>query len=266
MLVLGTVQLGMPYGCNNKTGQPSRKEALEMLAYAKERIDWFDTAEAYGSEEILGESGMQGKKVITKLLPNCLDGVSDVKTAVREHLEGSLKRLKLDQVEGYLLHTPRYASDHEIYEAMFTAREAGLTKNIGVSVYGTDEALHTMRMAYNFVQFPFGVLDQRMKEIPDWYKGDIKEFARAPFTQGAVFTQFPPAVQFRELCRQYGATPVQGALGYALSNYDNVVFGCETMKQLEEDLAEIPKNPKLYKRIRKELGHCDLMFNSLWAK
>jgi aryl-alcohol dehydrogenase-like predicted oxidoreductase len=265
MLILGTVQLGMPYGCNNKTGQPSRADALSMLAYAKERIDWFDTAEAYGSEEILGESGMQGKKVITKLLPNCLDGVSDVKAAVREHLEGSLKRLKLDQVEGYLLHTPRYQYNEEICDAMRLMKVLGLTRFVGSSVYTREEAFDAVHWDWN-IQFPFGALDQRIKYLKATYRLDYDLFARAPFTQGAAFTQFPPAVQFRDLCRQYGATPVQGALGYALSHYDNVVFGCETMAQLEEDLAEIPKNPKLYKRIRKELGHCDLMFNSLWAK
>jgi aryl-alcohol dehydrogenase-like predicted oxidoreductase len=190
-------------------------------------------------------------------LPNCLDGVSDVKTAVREHLEGSLKRLKLDQVEGYLLHTAAYQDNVEIVDAMDNVQELGLAEHVGISIYHQKDFID-----WDIVQFPFGVLDQRIKQASE----GIMNLARAPFTQGAVFTQFPPAVQFRELCRQYGATPVQGALGYALSHYDNVVFGCETMAQLEEDLAEIPKNPKLYKRIRKELGHCDLMFNSLWAK
>jgi aryl-alcohol dehydrogenase-like predicted oxidoreductase len=47
-LVLGTVQFGLPYGINNKTGQPKLSESLEILKEAKRNgIEWLDTAEAY---------------------------------------------------------------------------------------------------------------------------------------------------------------------------------------------------------------------------
>jgi hypothetical protein len=36
-LVLGTVQFGLPYGINNKTGQPSLTESLEILKEGKEK-------------------------------------------------------------------------------------------------------------------------------------------------------------------------------------------------------------------------------------
>jgi len=35
-LMLGTVQLGLPYGIANKTGQPSYQEARDILACAYE--------------------------------------------------------------------------------------------------------------------------------------------------------------------------------------------------------------------------------------
>ena len=68
-LALGTVQFGMPYGIANKSGQVSREKAKEILVLARlSGIDTLDTAIAYGeSEACLGEAGLDGFKVITKL-------------------------------------------------------------------------------------------------------------------------------------------------------------------------------------------------------
>ena len=48
-LVLGTVQLGLPYGINNQAGKPDRKEAHSILdKAAEEKIRLLDSADAYG--------------------------------------------------------------------------------------------------------------------------------------------------------------------------------------------------------------------------
>ena len=78
-LALGTVQFGLPYGIANQAGQASRSEAKLMLQLASASgIDTLDTAIAYGSSETcLGEAGVQGFKVVTKL-PVVPDDCGDV--------------------------------------------------------------------------------------------------------------------------------------------------------------------------------------------
>ena len=55
-LMLGTAQLGMPYGVANAQGQPTYRDAVEIIdAALAGGINGFDTAAGYGnSEDILG--------------------------------------------------------------------------------------------------------------------------------------------------------------------------------------------------------------------
>ena len=64
--MLGTVQLGLPYGVGNRTGQPSQQEAVRIIAAACEAgVNCFDTAAAYGtSEQVLGTRfGSSGSQI-----------------------------------------------------------------------------------------------------------------------------------------------------------------------------------------------------------
>jgi diketogulonate reductase-like aldo/keto reductase len=91
-----------------------------------------DTAQAYGNEKGVGqglqESGVPRDQVFitTKFLPNRSDPVRE--------LEGSLKRLGVDQVDLYLVHWPQGGA-MRAWPGMERARERGLTRSIGVSNY-----------------------------------------------------------------------------------------------------------------------------------
>ena len=67
LYTLGTVQLGMPYGISNRSGQPSREIARQMLDTAYDLgVRALDTASDYGtSEEILGNERAPDKFHIT---------------------------------------------------------------------------------------------------------------------------------------------------------------------------------------------------------
>lgn len=56
-LTLGTVQLGIPYGINNKYGMPTFSQSEEILQTAIDHgVVSFDTAKGYGkSEAVLGQ-------------------------------------------------------------------------------------------------------------------------------------------------------------------------------------------------------------------
>lgn len=95
-LVLGTVQLGLPYGVSNLSGQPSREEAFRILDMAlREDVLTWDTARAYGeSESVIGEFLRERKpsfpvRLITKI-PSLRAAGPD---AVKRHLDASTEAL-----------------------------------------------------------------------------------------------------------------------------------------------------------------------------
>jgi diketogulonate reductase-like aldo/keto reductase len=114
-----------------------------------------DTAQAYGNEKGVGrglrESGVPREQVYltTKFLPNRSDPVRE--------LEGSLKRLGVDQVDLYLVHWPQ-GGPLRAWPGMERARERGLTRSIGVSNFSArqlDEVVSagTVPPAVNQVEF-----------------------------------------------------------------------------------------------------------------
>ena len=108
-LVLGTVQFGMDYGIANVSGKPSKQEVSDILELAWGKgIIRFDTAPAYGSEELMGEfiraNGLEKEvKVLTKI-PS-LEGVTDYEKAIKTSLESSLNNLSCP-VDVLFFHNP----------------------------------------------------------------------------------------------------------------------------------------------------------------
>jgi aryl-alcohol dehydrogenase-like predicted oxidoreductase len=140
-LVLGTVQLGLPYGINNKTGKPDFRGACEIVKTAFDNgITRFDTAQAYGdSEEILGKAflslNINNKvKVYSKLDPKI--DLSD-EAAVRRSVDDSLCSLKIDRLDGLFLH---HEGDLDFWDqglcgVLQRLVTEGKVKSIGVSFY-----------------------------------------------------------------------------------------------------------------------------------
>lgn len=119
-------------------GQMDEKEAQKTLDIALEGgVRFFDSAESYqegGSETRLGKL----------LIPKYRDDIflmtkttaPDAATA-KKHLEGSLKRLKTDQVDLWQVHAVRNPGDVDeridngVFDVMTEARESGKTRYIG---------------------------------------------------------------------------------------------------------------------------------------
>lgn len=115
-------------------------------------ITLFDTAEVYGkgeSERIIGRllaarPGARERVVLaTKFMP--MPYKLDVVRELRRSLEGSLRRLGVEQVDLYQLHGPiSLRSKAALAEALAQVQRAGLTRAVGVSNYSVREmtAIH----------------------------------------------------------------------------------------------------------------------------
>ena len=255
-LCLGTVQLGMKYGIKNELDrQPTEEESFAVLQAAqKGGIEYLDTASAYGEAELLlGRFGVEqaGFRVISKLHPR-LDKETDENTVQRE-IEASLRRLRLRQLYGYMLHRAESMENGAIVRGMIEAKENGYVEHIGVSVYEPEEAIRVVESGvWDMVQIPYNVLDQRL-DATDFFelaeKKHVKVFARSAFLQGLLLMEpnhispnlkkaRPYIEKFRQIISQYQCSPEEGAMlySYCHSGIDYVVFGVDTAMQLVQNL------------------------------
>jgi aryl-alcohol dehydrogenase-like predicted oxidoreductase len=295
-LCLGTVQFGLEYGINNKTGKPSRDEVFAILDYAIDQgIEYFDTAAAYGNaEELLGEyfssrEAPADLKVISKLMPNIIaDDYRDAEPLVINQIEKSLQRLHLNSLEGYLLHTPTNFYNPSIMRGLKHAKELGLINNLGVSIYETQHALDVVTSGLvDYIQVPYNIFDQRLDKT-DFYSlaqaNGVMVFGRAPFLQGLLFMQ-PNEVpehlararnylqEFEQIINRYDLQRAEASLFFSAQNpgIDRVVLGVDNMAQLIEDIAVITSNSdggSCQEELKQHFGTIEkeIIFPSLWAR
>ncbi len=261
-LALGTVQFGLPYGIANQAGQVSRSEAKVMLEFALANgIDTLDTAIAYGdSETCLGEAGMQGFKVVTKL-PTLPDSYADVSSWVQQQVNASLSRLGVTQVYGLLLHRSEQLlgpNGAALYQALQILKDNNQVQKVGVSIYSPTELDALIpRYQFDLVQAPFNLVDQRlcrtgwMQRLKD---DDVEIHTRSAFLQGLLLmSQAGMPDKFlawsglwhtwHRWLSDCQVSAVQACLALPLSfpEIDRVVVGADSQSQLEQIVSAANK-------------------------
>ena len=144
---LGAWQLGADSGWRRM----SEKEAVEMVHASLELgVNFFDTAPNYGlgtSELRLGKA-LQGTDrdsiiVNTKFGHTEYGGTNYHSDYIRESLEGSLKRLKLDYVDSLIFHNPPYecldGNKNDHYDILEKLKDEGKIKAYGASLDSYNE-------------------------------------------------------------------------------------------------------------------------------
>ena len=151
--------LGM--GCmrfpRSDDGKIEREKAYEMVRYAVDNgVNYFDTALGYpSSEEVLGEAldGISRDKI--KIATKHPFWNAKLKDTLRRDLESSLKKLRTDYLDVYLIHCitkdswPNIKS-WEILKEYEKFRDEGLIKAIAFSYHGEYETFAEILNAYDW--------------------------------------------------------------------------------------------------------------------
>jgi aryl-alcohol dehydrogenase-like predicted oxidoreductase len=172
--------MGLGCGGHSRIGQSygnTEEESAEVVRRALDLgVNFFDTAEAYGTEDILGK-GLQGARrdqvvISTKRSMWGDDGLrSDV---IAPALEGSLRRLGTDYVDVYHLHgLSAQHYDHavdELVPELMRLRDQGKLRSIGVTeVFSSDPGHEMLSRAvqddcWDVIMVGFNILNQSARE------------------------------------------------------------------------------------------------------
>jgi len=267
VLMLGTVQFGLPYGIANRTGQPSYEEVRGILAAASEGgVNCLDTAAVYGTSEqvlgrALGELGIADRMTVaTKVTQMANEGVSsaDADEIVEESVTRSLRNLRLDCLPICLFHLE---SNFLLYaDSLRRMKAKGLVRHIGSSVNFPEPAGRILGSgAAEAVQMPSSVLDQRFFRlgIRDLAAASgVALFARSIYLQGLLLMReeeilpelagvIPVRRALESLAREEGIGLAELAVRYMLSadGITSLVVGVDTAQQLRENLKAFSRGP-----------------------
>ncbi len=281
-LVLGTVQLGMPYGVANRAGKPDAAAATAVVDAAwRGGIRYFDTAQAYGdSETVLGKIFQTLKisdqvKVISKLPPD-IDGADQV--AVFQSLEKSVEHLRVPVLYGLMLHREEMLDNWNkgLGEALAGFKASGRAQHIGVSVYTPERAFQALETkGIDLIQIPASLFDRRFEKSGLASQADrcgCELHIRSVFLQGLLLMPpeklpismcfaKPALARFAELAVETGLTQQQAALLYIRERWPqaHVLFGAENAEQVHSNIAcwQKPVDPAVFDKFNEALSNVD---------
>jgi aryl-alcohol dehydrogenase-like predicted oxidoreductase len=233
-------------------GEPKdRANSLRVLRRAVELgIDFFDTAESYGprtSETLIAEALYpypKGLVVATKCgLARPSPGRWDADCRpekLRRDLEGSLKRLKLERIDLYQLHTvdPKVPLEVSVGTLADMQRE-GKVRHVGLSNVTVRQLEQARRIATIVsVQNRYSLADRKSEDVLLYCeKHGIAFLPWYPLGDRSVFTL--PRV--RKLAAKLGATPAQVAIAWLLAKSPVMlpIPGTSKIAHLEENAGAV---------------------------
>jgi pyridoxine 4-dehydrogenase len=234
---------------DNIWGEPSdRKHAHRVLRRAAELgVNFFDTAESYGpqtDETLIAEAlhpYPKGLVVATKCgLARPSPGRWDADgrpEKIRKDLEGSLKRLRVERIDLWQLHTidPKVPLEESL-GVMADAQRAGKVRHVGLSNVDVRELERARKVVpIVSVQNRYNVTDRKWEdEVAYCEREGLAFIPWFPLSAGAVDHPVIHSVAAR-----HGATVFQIALAWLLEHSPAmlVIPGTSSVEHLEENVA-----------------------------
>jgi pyridoxine 4-dehydrogenase len=227
-----------------------RKEALAVLRRAIELgVNLIDTAESYGphvSEELIAEALHPYPKGLVIATKGGLDRpgpgqwTPNGKPArLREELEGSLRRLRLDRIDVWQLHRIDPAVPEEKqFETIQKFVSDGKVRHVGLSEVNAEQ-IERARQFFPVVsvQNKYNLADREWESVLDHCERENIGFIPwFPLQTGKLASHGGPLA---EIAKQHRATPAQIALAWLLKRSAVMlpIPGTSKVKHLEENMA-----------------------------
>ena len=182
-------------------GPQDDQESIAAILRALEGgVNWIDTAAIYGlghSEEIVAKAlAATSKKpyVFTKCSMRWHEDRkiyrSLKKDSLREEVENSLRRLKVDAIDLYQMHWPDPAAEiEEGWEALARIKEEGKVRYIGVSNFNVDQMKRALKIApITSLQPPYSLLNPAVQNeiLPFCRENNIGVISYSPMASGLL--------------------------------------------------------------------------------
>lgn len=243
------------YGAMQLTGTgvfgevADRENAKKVLqAAVAAGVNFIDTAEAYGpkfNESLIADALYPYKEDLviatkggfSRPAPNqwVPDGNPDF---IRENIEGSLKRLKVDTIDLWQLHRfdPNVPID-ETLAPVAEAVQAGKIRYVGLSEVNIEQVEQAERvLPIVSVQNLYNLGNRQWEELVDYTAERGMAFIPwFPLASGPETL----ADKISRIAAKYNATTAQIALAWLLKRSDNILLipGTSSVKHLEENMA-----------------------------
>jgi diketogulonate reductase-like aldo/keto reductase len=223
-----------------------REKEVAIIKLAVELgVRLIDTAEMYGeggAEEAIAEA-VGGRRdelfIVSKVYPH-----NASRKATIAACERSLRRLRTDRIDLYLLHWPSSVPIAETLDAFMRLREAGKIRHYGVSNFDRDELaelweapggrdIQANQLLYNLVRR--GI---EWETLPWMRERHIPTMAYSPLEQARLLNDR----QLIAFARERGMTPAQAALRWLLAQDDMIVIP-KTVEpeRLKENIAALDR-------------------------
>ena len=251
------------YGAMRLSGQPGNFGAYpdweggeQLLRRAVELgVNFIDTAEAYGAgfnEEIIASAlhpyksdlVIATKGGINKPAPDRI--LADASPEfLRSGVEGSLQRLKLEQIDLYQLHRPDPKVPFaESITALKELRDEGKICHLGLSNVSIEQIEQARQIVpIVSVQNKFSISDRSFEDVLDYCTANNIAFiphgflGAHPLKQGAPLANAEGVIA--DIANNKGVKPNQIALAWLLHRAPNIILipGTTTIAHLEENMV-----------------------------
>ena len=206
-------------------------------------ITLLDTAEMYGeggAEEVIG-AAVAGRRdqlyLVSKFFPH-----NASRNGVVEACERSLRRMKCDYIDLYMLHWPGSVPLEQTFEALQSLRDGGKIRDYGVSNFNLADlekvpAECQSQLGCNQVFYNLAHREVEW-EVSDWCRQrGIPLMAYSPLDQASKLLHDPV---LGGIADRHGVTAAQVALAWLLQRPDTVVIPKTSQaSRLRENLAAL---------------------------
>jgi aryl-alcohol dehydrogenase-like predicted oxidoreductase len=182
-------------------GPQDDQESIAAIHAALDRgINWIDTAAVYGlghSEEVVARA-LEGRSAKPYVFTKCEriwnergEIAKSLKEAsIRQEVEASLRRLKVDVIDLYQIHWPEPDEDiEEGWTAVAKLKQEGKVRYIGVSNFNTDQMKRAQAIApITSLQPPYSLISPEIEEsiLPYAQAHNIGVIVYSPMKSGLL--------------------------------------------------------------------------------